>query len=177
MNRALKLAGWIDRLSRGVGHLASWLTLSMILLGAFNATARYLGKWTGLHLSANAWTEGQWYLFAMVFLLGAAATLEQDRHVRVDVLYGRLGPRGQALVDLLGTLLFLLPFCIFALVVSWPAVSSSWAIREGSPDPGGLPRYPIKALILVAFALLGLQGISQAIRALARLRSPPEPAP
>ena len=136
----------------------------MVLLGAFNAIARYLGRSLGLDLSSNAWIELQWYLFSVVFLLGAARTLRERGHVCVDVLYGRLSERWQRRIDRAGTLLFLLPFCIFALVTSWPSVRNSWAVREGSPDPGGLPRYPIKALILVAFALLALQGLAWLVR-------------
>jgi TRAP-type mannitol/chloroaromatic compound transport system permease small subunit len=94
----------------------------------------------------------------------------------VDVLYGRLGTRGRAGIDLAGTLLFLLPFCVLMLWATWPAVAASWAVREVSPDPGGLPRWPIKALVPVAFVLLFAQGVSQAIKAVAALRGlEPEP--
>jgi TRAP-type mannitol/chloroaromatic compound transport system permease small subunit len=91
----------------------------------------------------------------------------------VDLLYGRLGPRGRAWVDLLGTLLFLLPFSAMMLLVSYPSVAASWRVREVSPDPGGLPRYPIKAMVLAAFGLLLLQGIAEAIKRVAVLRGAP----
>lgn len=133
----------------------------MVLVGAFNALARYVGRSIGWNLSSNLYLEAQWYLFSALFLLAAADTLRRNRHVRVDLFYGRLSPRGRAIVDSVGALVFLLPFCVFVLWISWPWVLESWRIREASPDPGGLVRYPIKVLILVAFALLALQGIAQ----------------
>ncbi len=102
--------------------------------------------------------------------MDAGAVLAKDEHVRVDVLYGRLGSRARSRIDLAGALLFLIPFCAFALALALPAVSNSWAIFEDSPDPGGLPRYPLKTLVPVAFALLILQGVSQVIVRVARLR-------
>lgn len=174
MQALLRLAAGIDRGTSAVGRLCSWLALGMVLAGAWNAVVRYLGRWVGSGLSSNAWIEGQWYMFSLLFLLGAAWTLQQDAHVRVDVIYGRLSAKKKAWIDLLGTLFFLLPFCVFGLMVSWPSVSNSWAVREVSPDPGGLARYPLKAVILVAFALLAAQGISTAIKAVARLRGVPE---
>jgi TRAP-type mannitol/chloroaromatic compound transport system permease small subunit len=167
----------VDRLSDLTGGAVRWLVGVMVLVGAFNAVARYVARWTGSNLSSNAYIELQWYLFSVVFLLGASYALRHDAHVRVDVLYGRLGPRGRAWIDLLGTLLFLLPFCAFMLVVSWPSVAASWRVREVSPDPGGLPRYPLKALILVAFVLLILQGLAEAAKRLRVIRGEEPPPP
>ncbi|GAB5517912.1 MAG: TRAP transporter small permease subunit [Rhodothermales bacterium] len=170
MHRWLKLADAIDRFADRTGQAVYWLTLAMVLIGAFNAVARYLDRYTGLGLSSNGYIEAQWYLFSLVFLLAAAYTLRHDAHVRVDVLYGRLSKRGQAWIDLLGTVLFLIPFCIVMLWVSWPTVVNSWAVLEVSPDPGGLPRYPIKTMIPVAFLLLLIQAISMLIHQVATLR-------
>ena len=153
-----------------LGRLVAWLALLMITIGAYNALARYLGRFIGFNLSSNAYLELQQYLFSALFLLASAAVLCKDEHVRVDVLYGRLSSRGRSWIDLVGTLLFLIPFCTFALALAWPAVSNSWAIVEDSPDPGGLPRYPLKTLVPLAFALLILQGVSQVIVQVARLR-------
>ncbi len=169
MTGLLTTSRWIDRLNGVVGKVVSWLTLLMIVLGAWNAIARYLGRFTETSLASNAYLEAQWYLFSVVFLLGAAWTLREDAHVRVDVLYGRLGPRGKAWIDLIGTFLFLLPFCVFAIWASWDAVANSWTIGELSPDPGGLPRWPLKALIPVCFVLLIAQGFSEAIKRIATL--------
>ena len=166
----LRIASGIDRTNEWIGRLVYWLTLVMVLIGAYNALVRWLDRYTGLGLSSNMYIELQWYLFSLVFLLGAAYTLKHNAHVRVDVLFARLTPRGRAWVNLLGTLLFLIPFCILVLWTSWPAVRNSWIVGEVSPDPGGLPRYPIKAAIPLAFILLMFQGFSLAIKQVAVLR-------
>ncbi len=165
----LRLSTAIDRANGAVGRFVGWLTLAMVLIGAYNAVVRYLGGYLGRNLSSNAYLELQWYLFSLVFLLGASYTFREGAHVRVDLLYGRLAKRGRAWIDLAGTLLLMLPFTVFALWLSWPSVRNSWAVREVSPDPGGLARYPIKSVILLAFGLLVLQGISQAIKQVAIL--------
>jgi len=115
-------------------------------------------------------SEAGWYMFSVIFLLGAAYALKHDVHVRVDVVSERLGERARGWVDLVGTTLFLIPFSILMLWVSFPAVRTSWQIRETSPDPGGLPRWPIKALILVSFGLLLLQAVSQIVKSLDAIR-------
>jgi len=159
-----RISAAVDRLNDLIGASIRWLALVMVLLGAFNAVARYLTRFTGVSLSSNAYIDLQWYFFSLIFLLGAAYGLNQDVHVRVDVLYSQLSRKGRAWIDLAGTVLFLLPFSLLMLWVSWPAVRNSWSIREVSPDPGGLPRYPIKAVILVSFVLLVLQALSQIIK-------------
>ena len=169
MKLGLRMVQVVDGLSDRLGRAVSWLALLMVLMGAYNAVVRYLGRFASWNLSSNAYIEAQWYMFSALFLLGASYTLKQDRHVRVDVLYGRLGPRNKARLDLAGALIFLIPFCVFCLWVSWPSVRNSWAVLELSPDPGGLPRYPIKTLILVSWALVLLQGTAEALRNLARL--------
>jgi TRAP-type mannitol/chloroaromatic compound transport system permease small subunit len=179
VNLLIRASRLIDRLSDAIGRGVSWLALVMVLLGAFNAIARWLGRFVGRDLSSNAYLEGQWYLFSLLFLLGAAWVLREDRHVRVDVLYGRLSDRGKAWIDLAGGFVFLLPFCIFALVVSYPSVANSFAIREVSADPGGLWRWPLKMMLLVSFGLLALQGVSEIIKRAAFLmgRMPTDGAP
>lgn len=167
MHFLLKVAGGIDWLNEKIGQLVYWLGLVMVLVGVYNASARYLGRYIGQNLSSNAYLELQWYLFGGVFMLGAAYALRHDVHVRVDIFYARLSPRAKAWVDLFGTLLFLLPFCALVLYMSWDWVAFSWKIHEMSSNPQGLPRYPIKTVIPVAFVLLFLQGISQLIKAIA----------
>jgi TRAP-type mannitol/chloroaromatic compound transport system permease small subunit len=178
MRPLLAVAGYIDRLNDGMYAMIRWLTLAMILVGAYNAIARYVTRWTGMALASNAYFDMQWYMFSVIFLLGAAYALNHDVHVRVDVIYSRLGGKARAWIDVLGTLFFLIPFCVLMLVTSYPAVRNSWAVREMSPDPGGLPRYPLKTLILVCFALLLLQAFAQLIKKVAVLRDvlPPEQA-
>ncbi len=172
MRRLLRVSQIIDRVSIAIGHAAAWLVLAMVGLGAFNAVARYLGRSLGVQLGSNAWVELQWVLFSAVFLLGGAWVLATDAHVRVDVLYGRLAPRRRAWIDLVGTITFLLPFAAFGFVSSLPTVRASWAVWEMSPDAGGLPRYPIKTLIPLGFALLFVQGLSELIKKIAAVRAP-----
>lgn len=160
----------IDRLNEAVGAAVGWLALLMVLVGAYNALARWAGRFVGLDLASNAYLELQWYLFSLIFLLGAAHTLRHDAHVRVDVFFAKLTDRGRAWTNIIGTSVLLIPFCIFMLIVSWPSIRNSWAIREVSSDPGGLPRYPLKAVILVCFALLLLQAVAELIREITALR-------
>lgn len=147
-----------------------WLVLAMVLLGAFNALARYLGRFLGVNLSSNLYIELQWYLFSLVFLFGAAYALRRNAHVRVDVVYSRLSARARSWIDLLGTLLLLIPFGVLLIWTAWPAVRNSWSVLEGSPDPGGLPRYPLKTMIPLAAGLVVLQGVAEVIRRVAHLR-------
>lgn len=170
MNSWLKLARGIDRINEGVGRLSGWLMLVMVLIGAYNAIVRYASRWLGLNLSSNIYIELQWYLFSMVFLFGVGYAMKHRAHVRVDVIYSRLSTKARAWVDLLGTLLFLFPVCAAMLWVSWPWVINSWSVMEGSPDPGGLPRYPLKSVLLLSFVLLLLQGIAGLIRSVATIR-------
>lgn len=170
LRRGLRAAHSFDRLSDRLGGLVGWLALLMVLVGAYNAIVRYLGKFMGWSLSSNAYIELQWYLFSLVFLFGASYTMLRDRHVRVDVLYGRLSRAWRDRIDLAGTFLLMLPFTIYALWVSVPSVRNSWVVRETSPDPGGLARYPVKAALLVSFGLLALQGLSEAMKIVGRMR-------
>jgi TRAP-type mannitol/chloroaromatic compound transport system permease small subunit len=171
VGRLLAISKAIDGLNRRVGRAVAWLTAAMVLIGAYNAIARYLERDLGLQLSSNGLLELQWYLFSAVFLLGAAYALRRDAHVRVDVLYGGHTRRVRAWVDLAGALLFLVPFCAFAVWVSWGFVADSWAEREISPDPGGLPRWLLKPAVPAAFVLLALQGVSETIKRAAILFS------
>lgn len=159
----------IDRLSAVSAKLGALCLLAMVGLGVLNTLARFVGRAIGENLSGNAGLEGQWYLYSLAFMLSLGHTLRRGEHVRVDVLSAKLAPRARAGVELAGGLLLLLPLCAFAVITAAPMVSRSLAVWEGSPDPGGLPRWPIKALIPLAFTLLGLQGIAEALRAARRL--------
>jgi TRAP-type mannitol/chloroaromatic compound transport system permease small subunit len=159
-----RISSAIDRLNDRIGAAIQWIALVMVIVGAFNAIARYSGRYTGLSLSSNAYLELQWYLFSLIFLMGAAYGMNHDYHVRVDVLYARLGRRARAWIDLIGSALLLAPFAIVMLWISWGPIANSWSILETSPDPGGLPRYPIKTVILVSFFLLLLQAFSQIVK-------------
>ncbi|MBI4521722.1 MAG: TRAP transporter small permease subunit [Gemmatimonadetes bacterium] len=171
----MAFASVVDGLNDRLGSWIRWLTLAMALVGTANALARYVNRFTDAVLVSNAYLDLQWYMFSLIFLMGAAYGVRHDVHVRVDVVYARLGVKGKAWIDLLGTILFLIPFCLLMLWVAWPAVRNSWAVREMSPDPGGLPRYPIKAVILISFFLLLIQGIAQVIKQVLILRAGQRP--
>ena len=161
MNALLSLARLIDALTERVGRLVIWLVLVATLISAGNALVRYtLGE------SSNAWLEIQWYLFGAMFLLGASYTLKHSGHVRIDIFYNRMGPRGQAWVDLVGGLLFLLPMAVLMAWLAWPMFHEAWLTHEMSPDAGGLLRWPVKLLLPVGFALLALQGVAEVIKRL-----------
>ena len=161
----LILAHRIDAVNERVGRAVTWLVLAATLISAANALARY-----GFNLSSNAWLEIQWYLFGAIVLLAAGYTLKHNGHVRIDVIYGRFSARTRAWIDLLGALLFLLPLCGLMVWLSWPGFVESLQSGETSPDAGGLLRWPVRLLIPLGFALLGLQGISEAIKRIAFLR-------
>jgi TRAP-type mannitol/chloroaromatic compound transport system permease small subunit len=159
MKTLLTLARLIDALTERVGRLAIWLVLVATLISAGNALARYaLGE------SSNAWLEIQWYLFGAMFLLTAGYTLKHNGHVRIDIFYNRLGERGQAWIDLLGGLLFLLPMAGLLAWLAWPIFMDAWVTQEMSPDAGGLVRWPVKLLLPIGFALLALQGLAEVIK-------------
>ena len=155
-----------------------WLTLFMVLIGGFNVIARYaydpiaraFGDTFAQQLSSNVYLELQTYAYNLVFLLGAAFVLNQNAHVRVDIVFTQLGPKARAWVDVLGTTLFLIPFALMGIYFSQSYIARSWRQLEVSPNPGGLPRYPIKTVILIAFALLIVQGISEIIKNAAFIR-------
>lgn len=159
MNALLAFARLIDALTERIGRVAIWLVLVATLISAGNALARYaLGE------SSNAWLEIQWYLFGAVFLLTAGYTLKHNGHVRIDIFYGRLGAKGQAWIDLLGGLLFLLPMAGLLAWLAWPMFMDAWTTHEMSPDAGGLARWPVKLLLPLGFGLLALQGVAEIIK-------------
>ncbi len=169
MQILLRLSHAIDRVSEFAGRLAYWLVVPMILIGVWNVIGRQVARGLGVNLTSNALIEAQWYLFSIIFLLGAAYTLKHNGHVRVDVFYSNFFTRRKTQVNLVGTGLFLIPFCGIIILSSWPWIVNSWRILESSNDPGGLPRYPIKSMIIVGFGLLLLQGFSELIKNLAFL--------
>lgn len=169
LKKLLRVSRFIDICNECIGKFTGWLVLVMVTISALNVVGRYLGRVFGQELSSNAYIEAQWYIFDLVFLLGAAYVLKNDQHVRVDILYSKYSPKRKALINLLGSVLFLIPFCTLIIIFSWGTILDSWMDQEISPDPGGLPRYPIKTLIPIAFVLLIFQGISEAIKSMAIL--------
>lgn len=164
MTPLVKLSQGIDAITTFVGKAAFWLVLIMTLISAANATVRF-----AFNYSSNGLLEIQWYLFAGVFLLCSAYTLQKNEHVRIDVLAGKLSPRGQAVIDIFGTLFFLLPMVILVLWLSIPLVAESYRIQETSANAGGLIRWPVKIILPVGFTFLALQGVSELIKRFAFL--------
>ena len=164
MKLALKIAQIIDHISEWCGKITYGLVMLMITLGVWNVIGRYLGKLIGENLTSNSLLELQWYIFDVIFFLGAAYALKHNSHVRVDVFYKDFSPKIKSIVNIFGVIFFLIPFCGVILYFSWQYVINSWNIGEVSPDDGGLPRYPIKTMILVSPILLILQGIAEIIK-------------
>lgn len=158
----------LDRISIVSGRITSWLTLAMVIVTVIVVVMRYLFDAGAVWLQ-----ESVVWMHAVVFMIGAAYTLQQDEHVRVDIFYRDMTERRRALIDLLGTLLFLLPLCVFLGYTAWDFVVVSWQLAESSREPGGMP-YPfiplLKSVLLVMPLLLVLQGVAILIRALRTLR-------
>ena len=160
MTALRNIVNGIDRFTGLAGHLLAWLCLAMMLLSCLVVALRY-----GFGFGSVAMQEMVSYLHAVVFMLGAAFTLKQGGHVRVDIFYRKFGERGCAWVNCIGGVVFLLPFCAFLVGVSWQFVVESWAIREGSPDPGGLHGvFLLKTLIPLMALNLSLQGAAEILR-------------
>jgi TRAP-type mannitol/chloroaromatic compound transport system permease small subunit len=146
----------IDRMNEWVGSGVAWVTLGLVLVVFVDVVMRYL-----LNKSFVFTQELEWHLFGFIFLIGAGYTLLHDGHVRVDIIYQRLGIKGRAWTNLVGVVLFLIPGCIMVISTSWQFAANSFSMMEGSPDPGGIPfRFIIKGCIPVGFTLLLLQGVS-----------------
>lgn len=159
------IARAIDALNSFVGRWVSWLILISVLVSAGNATIRKI-----FNESSNAWLELQWYLFGAAFLLAAAYTLQQNEHIRIDILYNNYSRRKQHWVDLLGHIFFLMPFVILMICYFVPYVLLSFRSGEVSTNAGGLIIWPGKLMLLIGFTLLGLQGISEIIKKIAIMR-------
>ena len=156
-----KLIGAIDAINQTIFHCVAWLTAAMVIIMFSIVVLRY-----GFNLSSIALQESITYMHGLMFMLAIAHTLKTNGHVRVDILYQRWGPKGQALVNLIGSLLLLLPVCTFIAYISWDYVSTSWSYYEGSREAGGIDGvFLLKSLIPLMAALLFLQGLSEAMKA------------
>lgn len=164
MEYLLKFSKAVDWVNAKLGILANASVLIACVVSAANAMIRY-----AFDISSNAWLELQWYLFAVVVMLGASYTLQKNEHVRVDVFYMQLSPKMQAWVDIIGGVLFLLPACAVIGYYSWPFFYEAWFRNEISTNAGGLLRWPVKFLIPLGFFLLFLQGLSEIIKRIAVL--------
>jgi TRAP-type mannitol/chloroaromatic compound transport system permease small subunit len=158
----------IEAINSWIGKTVAWLTFILVLLICTDVALRYI-----FSFSQAGFYEMEWHLFAAIFLLGAAYTLRYDKHVRVDVFYSRFSKRSKAWVNLIGTCIFLLPFCFVIVYTSLSFVGDSYAILESSPDPGGLPyRFLIKSTIPIGFGLLLLQGLAEILKSISIIINP-----
>lgn len=161
----LKLSSYIDKLNERIGQNAAWCIVLSACVGAGNAIVRKL-----LDISSNAWLEIQWWLFSIAFLLASSWALRDNDHIRIDILHSYLSQRTRNILELFGHLFFLLPTAILLFLTSTNYFLMSWEQNEQSKDAGGLPQWPIKALLPLAFGLLVLQTLSQIIKQVAKMK-------
>jgi TRAP-type mannitol/chloroaromatic compound transport system permease small subunit len=162
MQILLAVSRWIDAATRLIGQTVAWLIVVAAVVSATNAVVRKI-----FDLSSNSWLELQWWLFAAVFLLAAPWTLALNEHIRIDIVNERLPRWVRDAIDLVGHIIFLLPMAALVVWTSWPFFVVSYEQNEQSVNYGGLPQWPIKFLIPVAFAILFIQGISELIKRIA----------
>ena len=166
----LTLANRLEAVIRSIGLLIAWLTLALVIVTSIVVIQRYLFDAGSIRMQ-----ESITFMHAAIFMLAAAYTLAVNDHVRVDIFYSDMSARRQAIVNLLGTLFLLLPFCLFLLYSSWDFVSVSWAVREASQESGGLPfPFPgiMKSFIPLAAMLLIMQGCVIVLRSVTCLTTP-----
>ena len=156
----------IDSINRVIFNTVSWFVALMVVVMFGIVTLRY-----GFNIGSIAAQESITYLHGLVFMLAIAHTLKINGHVRVDIFYQRLGPKGRAIVNLLGSVFLLLPVSIFIAHASWDYVSTSWAYFEGSREAGGLDGvFLLKSLIPLMAFLLFLQGLSEIMKSICTIR-------
>ncbi len=161
----LGISRTIDYLNVRIGKITAWAIVVAVLVSAINAIIRKV-----FGASSNAWLELQWYLFGAVFMLCASWTLKANEHIRIDIISNKLTKRGRDWVDIFGHLLFLLPFVVVMIYLSFPFFIRSYQSGEISTNAGGLIIWPAKALILIGFILLGFQWLSELIKRVAIMR-------
>ena len=172
-NTTARIADEIDRITAAVGRIATWCALYVVLAEFAVVVLRYALGFGSIRLQ-----ESVLYAHAGLFMLAAAWTLQTDGHVRVDIFYSHATARARAAIDLLGAIVFLLPFAAVLFALTLPYVERSWHIFEASPQPSGLPFvYLLKTVILAFAALIGLQGVAQALRAALVLGAPSRQRP
>jgi TRAP-type mannitol/chloroaromatic compound transport system permease small subunit len=161
MSRLKRIADAIDLLNEWIGRGLSWLTLGMVLMVFVVVLMRYV-----FGLGSTIMQESVVYMHATVFMAVAGYTLVHNGHVRCDIFYGPASPRAKAIIDIIGTVIFLIPMCVLVLWVSWPYAKASWAVLEGSPEGRmGIPAvFLLKSLIIVFAGVLGLQSLSLLIQ-------------
>ena len=172
MRLLAKYVHFVDTMTEWFGKLAMYIVMLTVFVCFANVLVRYIGRFVGFRLTSNLIIELQWYLFSLIFFLGFAYILKHGINVRVDFWYADQSKERKAWIDIIGHLLALIPFTIIGLWVTYGPVLTSWGLRpngewgtwELSPDPSGLPRAPIKTMIIFAFLTLLLQGIAEMIK-------------
>ncbi|WP_375308040.1 TRAP transporter small permease subunit [Bradyrhizobium sp. A11] len=165
MQALLKLSSRIDAFTRWTGKRVAWLIVLAVIISAVNAIIR-----KSFDTSSNSWLELQWVLFSIVFLLCAPWTLLDNEHIRIDIVNNALPKKARNIIDVVGHVFFLFPICIVMIVTGVPFFLRSFQINEQSGNAGGLPQWPAKSLIMIAFAFLLVQGISELIKRIAVMR-------
>jgi len=161
----LRFGAFAERVNVAVGKAVAWLTLFMVIVTCVVVVLRYAfsSGWIWMQETVT-WAHG------VVFMLAAAYTLSGDEHVRVDIFYRNASARRKAVVDLLGSLLLLLPVCAFLLWASFDYAAASWSVAEASRQTGGLPGlFLLKSVIPLTALMLLLQGLAMAARSIAVL--------
>lgn len=165
MQSLLKMSRKIDAFTTWTGKRLAWLILVAVVVSALNAAVRKI-----FAVSSNSWLELQWVLFSMVFLLCSPWTLLDNEHIRIDIINNMLPKRLRDSIDIMGHVLFLMPLSIVMIITGVPFFLRSIEINEQSGNAGGLPQWPAKSLIMVGFAFLLVQGISELIKRIAVMR-------
>ena len=165
MQALLKLSSRIDAFTRWTGKRIAWLILLAVIISAVNAIIRKT-----FDTSSNSWLELQWVLFSIVFLLCAPWTLLDNEHIRIDIVSNTMSKKARNVIDVVGHVFFLAPICIVMIITGVPFFLRSFEINEQSGNAGGLPQWPAKALIMIGFAFLLVQGISELIKRIAVMR-------
>jgi TRAP-type mannitol/chloroaromatic compound transport system permease small subunit len=158
----LKLSRGIDAFTRWTGKRLAWLILVAVVISAVNAVLRKT-----LDISSNSWLELQWVLFSIVFLLCSPWTLLDNEHIRIDIVNNALPKVVRNIIDVIGHAFFLLPLCVVMIITGGPFFMRSYEINEQSGNAGGLPQWPTKSLIIIAFAFLLVQAVSELIKRIA----------
>ena len=161
----LRVTRVVDAANTWIGKRLSWLILAAVVVSAANATVRKI-----FDTSSNSWLELQWVLFSIVFLLCSPWTLLANEHIRIDIVNNQLPNWLRDTIEVVGHAFFLLPLAIIMIITGIPFFLRSVEINEQSGNAGGLPQWPSKALIMIAFAMLLVQGLSELIKRIAIMR-------
>lgn len=159
-----------NKLAGALGLISALLIFPTVIISIVNVVLRRVGAGQGRNLTSNALIEAQWYLYTGMFVFGIAYILRESINVRVDFWFGNRSSRTQSWIDLIGHCIGLIPFAYIGIKYSWPSVQNSWELREQSPDAGGLPRYPIKTVLMFGFVFLMIQGVAEVIKTIEYLR-------